>query len=44
VLSAVTAALEDAALNLNGIALARAKVIYTDIFRAPDGQRHACQN
>ena len=38
VLSAVTAALEDAALNLNDIALARAKVIYTDIFRAPDGQ------
>ena len=38
VLSAVTTALEDAPLNLTGIALARAQVTYTDIFRAPDGQ------
>ena len=37
VLAAVTGALESAELTLADVELVRAKVSYTDIFRAPDG-------
>lgn len=37
-LNAVTQALEGAALALQSITLVRAQILYTDIFRAPNGQ------
>lgn len=38
VLAAVTGALQNGGLVLQGVTLVRAQVSYTDIFRAPDGQ------
>ena len=38
VLAAVTGALQNGELALQGVSLVRAQISYTDIFRAPDGQ------